>query len=77
MQVEVVKSAWTDDTVFIASVVRGRIGGRPVRFEVTDRFVLRDGLIYRRQAYFDPTPIVTAVLRRPWVLPAVVRCLRG
>jgi limonene-1,2-epoxide hydrolase len=77
MRTEVLSSACADDTVFIESHATANIGGRRISFDVADRFVLRDGLIYRRQAYFDPTPIIIGVLLRPWVLPAVLRCLRG
>jgi limonene-1,2-epoxide hydrolase len=75
VRVVVQRTACTDDAVFIESVLTAKIGGRSVRIEVTDRFVLRDGLIYRRQAFFDPTPIVIGVLLRPLVIPTVVRGL--
>lgn len=74
---EVVASATAGDTVFICSRVTATLGGRRIGFDVTDRFVLRDGLIYRRQAYFDPTPIVVGIALRPWLLPKVLRSLRG
>lgn len=77
MTAQVRSSATAADVVFIESLVSAKIGGRAVRFDVCDRFQLRDGLIYRRQAFFDPAPIVVGVLLRPWVLPAVARCLRG
>jgi hypothetical protein len=56
--------------------VTASLGGRRITFDVCDRFELRDGLIYRRQAYFDPTPIVVGVLIRPWLLPRVLRGMR-
>jgi ketosteroid isomerase-like protein len=74
---EVVTSAISGDTVFIASRVTATLGGRKIALDVCDRFELRDGLIYRRQAYFDPTPIVVGVLLRPWLLPRVLRGMRG
>jgi hypothetical protein len=77
MQAEVVNWSASGDTVYVESHCTAKVGGRAMRFDVIDRFVLRDDLIYRRHAYFDPTPIVVAVLLRPWVLPAVVRCMRG
>jgi hypothetical protein len=47
------------------------------RLDQADRFELRDGLMHRRQAYFDPTPIVVGVFLRPWLLPHVLRGLLG
>jgi limonene-1,2-epoxide hydrolase len=74
---EVLTTAINGETVFIESHVTATLGGRRIGFDVCDRFELRDGLIYRRQAYFDPTPIVVGVLLRPWLLPRVLRGLRG
>jgi ketosteroid isomerase-like protein len=73
---EVVASAVSGDTVLIASRVSATLGGRRIGFDVCDRFVLRDGLIYRRYAYFDPTPIVVGLLLRPWLLPTALRAMR-
>jgi limonene-1,2-epoxide hydrolase len=77
VRIEVLDSAWAGDTVFIESKLRATLGGRALTLEVCDRFVLRDGLIYRRHAYFDPTPIVIGLLLRPWMLRTAVRGLRG
>jgi limonene-1,2-epoxide hydrolase len=74
---EVRSHAIAGETVFIASHVTATLGGRRIELDVCDRFELRDGLIYRRQAYFDPTPIVVGVLLRPWLLPRVLRSMRG
>ncbi|WP_406281075.1 nuclear transport factor 2 family protein [Embleya sp. NBC_00896] len=58
---------WADkgSSVFIASTARGTLGGRPIGFEVCDRFELADGLILRRQAFFDPAPLLRAAAVRP------------
>jgi ketosteroid isomerase-like protein len=77
MAVEVLSTAVSEDAVFIESRVSATIGGRRFSFDVADRFQFRDGLIYRRASYFDPMPIIVAVLLRPWVLPTVVRGFRG
>jgi ketosteroid isomerase-like protein len=77
MHPQVLTTACTEDTAFIESHVTATIGGRQVSFDVADRFELRDGLIYRRQAFFDPTPIIIGVLLRPRVLPTVIRGIRG
>jgi limonene-1,2-epoxide hydrolase len=71
--------AWgtNGDDVFIESVLGATMGGRRTSINVVDHFTLRDDLIYRRDVYFDPTPILVAVLLRPWVLLRVIRCLRG
>jgi hypothetical protein len=76
-QVDVLGSSCTADTAYIESRLSGTIGGRQVSIEVCDRFVLRDDLIYRRHAFFDPTPIVVGILLRPWMLGAAIAGLRG
>ena len=46
-------------------VLRQPLGGRPIEWPVVDRFVLHDGLATERVSYFDPTPLLRAVLTRP------------
>jgi ketosteroid isomerase-like protein len=74
---EVVRFGATDDGVLIEHVMRGTFGGRPLELPVTDRFILRDGLIAERRAYFDPLPLVGAMLRSPRtsvkLLPVLLR----
>jgi hypothetical protein len=77
MSAEVLGYGGSDDDVYVESMVRATVGGRPTEFHVVDHFQLRDQLIYRRDAFFNPQPIVISVLLRPWVLPAVARAMRG
>jgi ketosteroid isomerase-like protein len=70
-------SSTTGDDVFIESHVTATLGGRRLSFDVVDHFVLRDGLIYRRTAYFDPAPIIIGILLRPWLIPKALAATRS
>jgi ketosteroid isomerase-like protein len=74
---EVLRFGATEDGVLIEHTMRGTLGGRPLEFDVTDRFILRDGLIAERRAYFDPLPLIGAMLRAPWtslkLLPTLLK----
>jgi ketosteroid isomerase-like protein len=61
------------DDLFIELRLRGTLGGRPIAWNVVDRFRLRDGKATERQTYFDPAPLVKAVLTRPKAWPAFWR----
>jgi limonene-1,2-epoxide hydrolase len=69
--------AASGDSVLIISTAGGTIGRRPVTFAVCDRFDLADGLIVRRQAFFDPTPLRRTIVAQPRVWPAAARLVRG
>jgi limonene-1,2-epoxide hydrolase len=66
-------SAVTGDIVFIGSTCATRIGRRVVRFDVCDRFLIRDGEIVRRQAYSDPTRPMLQLVRSPTTWARVVK----
>ena len=57
--------AATEDGVFIEFRLMGTVGGRPIEWPVVDRFVLQNGLAAERISYFDPAPLLRAVLTRP------------
>jgi hypothetical protein len=61
------------DDLFIELRLRGTLGGRPIAWTVVDRFRLRDGKATERQSYFDPAPLVKAVLTRPKAWPVFWR----
>jgi ketosteroid isomerase-like protein len=61
------------DTLFIAFTLEGTLGGKPVAWECVDRITLRDGVAVERRAYFDPTPLLRAVLTRPRAWPSFAR----
>jgi hypothetical protein len=58
----------------IELTLRGTLGRRPLEWTVADRIVLHDGLMAERHSYFDPTPLLPAMLRSP---RAALRLLRG
>jgi ketosteroid isomerase-like protein len=74
---EVVTWGETPDGVLVELRLSGHLGGRPVSWTTVDRIVLEDGMIRERHAYFDPTPLVKAMLMRPQVslrlLPGLLR----
>jgi ketosteroid isomerase-like protein len=64
------------DGVYIELTLRGTLGGRPIAWRVCDRVTLRNGLVVERESYFDPTPLLRAVLTRPRAWPALARARR-
>jgi hypothetical protein len=74
MTAEVHRWGATSDGVLIEFTVRGTAGGSPISWESVDRFVLNDdGLATERFTYFDSTPLVLTVMRRPRAWPGFVR----
>ena len=51
----------TEDGVLIEHT----LGGKALSWDLTDRITLRDGRVVERIAYFDPLPLVIAVVKRP------------
>jgi len=67
----------TDTGALIELHLSGHLGGRPVAWTTVDRIVLEDGKIKERHAYFDPAPLLKAMLLRPQVsLPLLPSLLR-
>ena len=68
-------TGWAADgeLIFIDLVLEGTVGGRPMQVEGVDRIKLRDGLCVERVAFFDPSPLLLAVLRRPSAWPRFAR----
>src|SRR5215207_8820764 len=64
------------DCAYIELTLRGTLGGRPIAWRVCDRATLRDGLVVERDSYFDPTPLLRAILTRPRAWPALARARR-
>jgi len=44
------------------------IGRHEIRLPVIDKFILKDGMVEARVAYFDPTPLIGPLLRSPRAL---------
>jgi len=54
--------------VLIELSFHGTVGRLPVQLDIVDSVELIDGLIVNRTAYFNPAPLVRAVLTQPWLL---------
>ncbi len=61
------------DVLMISFTLAGTLGDKPISWPCVDRIVLRDGLVAERRAYFDPTPLLRAVLTRPRAWPKFTR----
>jgi len=73
---DVVAWAGNDDVVFIDVRLSATVGGRPLTFRSFDRLLVSpDGRVLRREASFDPVPVVLALLLRPTAWPGAVRLL--
>lgn len=55
----------TDDGLVIEHTLGGTLSGKRLEWTAVDRFVMRDGLVAERRAYFDSLPLVGAMLRHP------------
>ena len=73
---QVERSAVGDDCAYVELTLRGTLGGRPVAWRVCDRTTFRNGLVVERESYFDPIPLLRAVLARPRAWPALARARR-
>ena len=65
LRAEVLRYGATADGVLIELTLRGTVAGRELSWNATDRFTMKDGLVVERRSYFDPLPVIAAVLRRP------------
>jgi protein-S-isoprenylcysteine O-methyltransferase Ste14/ketosteroid isomerase-like protein len=74
---QVERTATGADCAYIELTLRGTLGGRPVAWRVCDRATLRDGLVVERESYFDPLPLLRAILTRPRAWPALARTRMG
>jgi ketosteroid isomerase-like protein len=61
------------ECAYVELTLRGTLGGRPISWRVCDRVTLRQGLVVQRESYFDPTPLLRAILSRPRAWPALAR----
>ena len=61
------------DCAYIEVTLRGTLGGRPIAWRACDRATLREALVVERESYFDPTPLLRAILTRPRAWPAPAR----
>jgi ketosteroid isomerase-like protein len=56
------------ECAYVELTLRGTLGGRPISWRVCDRATLREGLVVERESYFDPMPLLRAILTRPRAL---------
>jgi ketosteroid isomerase-like protein len=62
---EVISWGFRGQHVYLEFRMFGTLGGKPFEWVVLDRIVLEDGRVRQRVAYFNPMPLVLAVLARP------------
>lgn len=61
-------SSWAgrDDVVFIRIRLSATAGGKPLSFTAVDQLHLdAAGVVVGRESFFDPTPVLTTLLKRP------------
>jgi hypothetical protein len=64
----------TADGVLIEFTLSGSAGGKPISWDVVDRFVVgEDGLATERVTYFDSAPVALRIARRPRAWPGFLR----
>lgn len=73
LHAEVHEWAVRGEVAYVEFTLRGTLGGRPIAWRVVDRLTLRDGLLVERRSFFDPGPLLVAVLTRPRAWPRFVR----
>lgn len=66
---EIVSWGYRAGTVYIELRMIGTLGGKPIEWITLDRIRLEDGTVRQRTAYFNPLPLVRAVLTRPRAWP--------
>lgn len=72
---EVQEAVVRPDGLLIILRMQGSLGGSPYAWNVVDRITLQDGRLVERHAYFDPLPLLAAVIRRPTAWPRAIRSL--
>lgn len=70
---------WSGDgaILFIEFSFHGSVGGRAIQLDIVDRVELVDGLVRDRTAYFNPAPLVRALLAQPWLLWGLTKHARA
>jgi len=70
---------WAADgnEVFIELELIGTLGRKPISWTACDVVTLREGLVIERLSFFDPAPLIAAILRRPTAWPRLLRSALG
>lgn len=66
---EVLSWGFRAGILYIELRMIGTLGGRPIEWVTLDRIRLEDGKVRQRTAYFNPLPLVRAVITRPRAWP--------
>lgn len=61
------------DTVFIESECSATLAGKPVGFDLCDRFTIVEGKVTERVSFSDSLPLLLSALRRPASWPGLLR----
>jgi hypothetical protein len=73
VRAEVGRAAIDGETIFAELTITGTLrGGRRVRLHACDRIELRDGLAIERETYFDPSPLLAALVLSPRSWPVFI-----
>ncbi len=72
LRAEVERWAVNGDEAFIEITLRGTLGTRAISWRACDRITLRDGVAIERETYFDPMPLIAAIVRTPRAWPRFV-----
>jgi len=73
---DVISWGLRDDRLYLEFRMIGTLGGKPIEWVVLDRIVLEEGRVRQRIAYFNPLPLVLAVITRPRAWPAYLAAQR-
>ena len=77
LRCEVEHWAASGNTLYIEVTLNGTLGRRDLSWRACDRVTLRDGVAIERQSYFDPAPLMRAVITTPRAWPAFLRLQTG
>jgi limonene-1,2-epoxide hydrolase len=70
---QVLRWAERDGFLVIELHLSGTLGRRRIEWITSDHIRLEDGLVKERVAHFDPTPLVTGLVRTPSAWPRAAR----
>ncbi len=69
--------AVNEGVALIEFTLTGTIGGKPIRVRGVDRMQLDGEKLVLRESYFDPLPLLIALLTRPRAWPRALRNMRA
>jgi SnoaL-like domain len=76
MTVELDHWAIAEGLALIEFTLAGTVGGRPVRVRGVDRMQLEGDKLVARESYFDPLPLLIALISRPRAWPGALASMR-